>query len=172
MLKRMHGIAATALCAVSFALLAAPHAQAAGTEIARAEVTGKPWVLVWVDTKDGTGIDNKAAQSFQTLFAGTVWSITDDNRIAVTKDGKGLLQLLYPSWEDQSAFPFHARAQRAFVDGVLFRYPSEPDKGHADVYITELGTDGTSSRTIHLQVALAFAGGGTNEGNGEIDWGF
>ena len=167
MLKRVHLIAATALCSLTLGLLAIPDAHAAGQPLFTGQASGASG-NAWIDDDKGTRGDKSTAQQFVNAFVGSSWTIQDDNHVLVTKDGKTLLSTVWRGPDDHSTFLLHAAAAKQFVNGRIFRNidQNDPSKALAVLYIDQISSDGRSLRSAEIFVDLKLDGGGSGGGTG------
>jgi hypothetical protein len=156
MFQRIHRIIATAACGITLALLSGPCAHAAANTVLSGQVKTTPWVRVWVDNEKGTQLDAKATKAIQSQFTGTEWTALDNGQVVVSKGGKALVGGSYLSFNDDTYILFHGRAGNQIIDGRFYSYDDDPTKGFGMLYVTELGSDGHSSRTSVIEVDLEF----------------
>jgi hypothetical protein len=157
MFQRIHRIIATAACGLTLALLSGPWAHAAPKTVLSGQVFLVLSVHVWDDTEEGTQLDDEAAKAVWMQYAGTKWTALDNGQVVISKGRKTLAGGVdLDPQRDNTSFLFHGRAGNQIIDGRLDRSKDDPVVGYGEVYVTELGGDGRSSRTAYIQVLLVF----------------
>jgi hypothetical protein len=150
-LRRLFAVAA-ALC--FFPLSRAAFAQDPQLLVG-ARVVGESIALAWADTSEGLRLDDERAQAVIEQFTGTDWAFFDNSQLVIGKNAEPILSLFFAATEDRTFFIIHRRESTFQVDGKVIR-DAATKEGFADLYITTIAEDGTSSSTVFLEVGLNF----------------
>jgi hypothetical protein len=172
MLKRMTLIAAAAVCSLTLGFHG-PAAHAAGTPsvVAKAQADPNPFVLIWVDTDQGTGLSD-STQAIHDQFADTEWTLQDDGLLTVSKAGKAVVTAVWASNKAGTWMPIHGRIGSTTIDGTIYRDEQDMSKGGGELFINQVAKDGKSARSMRIDVNLTFAGQQAPADNGNNDGGF
>jgi hypothetical protein len=167
MLKRAHLIAATALCGLTLGLLPARTAHAAAAQTVTFQMTDVAFALAWVDSGNGSTINQNVAKTFHDQYVGTTWTVVGNSAKVTTSDGKTLVTVNSVQTQDGTQFFLHERSGSATIDGTIFRGEPQSDgstdmtKGWAELYLVLPSKDGKSWASVHLAGPLTFSDGGT-----------
>jgi len=113
-------------------------------------------VNVFADTADGhVSLDTNAAQPIQDQFTGTDWGFFDDGTLVIGKNAQPVQQAVYLTTQDRTFFVFHFTDKTHIVNGTVIRSSTDPKQGAADLFLTTLAADG-SSTTAYIQFTLTF----------------
>lgn len=160
MLKRVHLIAAAALCGLTLGLLPLPAAHAANT-VATAQVTGDPFIVGWVDTSQGVTTDKNLEKSMHDLFAGAAWTLTDNSSLVITgQNGKGILSASYVG-DPTKIVTFHGLNGSANLNGDFEVNPSDATKGFVVMWVSFPSSDGKMLASPRIQLNLTIGGSKT-----------
>jgi hypothetical protein len=168
MMKRMHLIAATALCSLTVGLLPLPAARAANT-VVTAQVTGDPFVIGWEVTGKGITQVKNLEKAMHDLFAGATILLQDDHSLVVAgQNGKPILQAAYVG--DPTKVVTFFGPSGPIVNGDLYVDPSDASKGGALLWATWASKDGKTLYCPRIQLGLSFgSSGGTGTGLGPFN---
>jgi hypothetical protein len=168
MMKRMHRTVAAALCGIALGVAALSPVHAAGQTVLQGQSDQNTYALVWMDTSNGTSLDDKTAQSTEAQFSNTTWILQDNQNLTISQNGKALLTTFWVSNKDMTYIPLHSRSGNTTVDGTIYRDSKDPAQGFAVIFINQVGSNGQSSRCLRVEANLTFgsASGGNGNGNG------
>lgn len=158
MFKRMHLVAAAAVCGLTMGLLPLPAAHAANT-VVTAQVSGDPFIVGWVDTSQGIGTDKNLEKSMHDLFAGATFAFQDDNSLTVTgQNGKTIFRAAYVGDPTKIA-TFHIGG-KVIINGDFGATSNDGTKAFSVMWVSFPTSDGKGLESPRIQLNLT-AGGGT-----------
>jgi hypothetical protein len=113
-------------------------------------------VDVFADTADGRASPNPdAAQPIQDQYTGTDWGFFDNGLLVIGKNAQPVQQAVYLTTQDRTFFVFHFADKSHIVNGTVIRSSTDPKQGAAELFLTTLAADG-SSTTAYIQFLLTF----------------
>jgi hypothetical protein len=113
-------------------------------------------VDVFADTADGrVSLNPDAAQPIQDQYTGTDWGFFDDGTLVIGKNAQPVQQAVYLTTQDRTFFVFHFTDKTHIVNGTVIRSSTDPKQGAAELFLTTLAADG-SSTTAYVQFLLTF----------------
>jgi hypothetical protein len=149
-IRRLIPLAALLCVALSRSAMAQAMLQNAAT-------TTSLTVNVFADTADGrVSLDPNAVQPIQDQYTGTDWGFFDDGTLVIGKNAQPVQQAVYLTTQDRTFFVFHFTDKTHIVNGTVIRSSTDPMQGAADMFVTTLAADG-SSTTAYFQFILSFA---------------
>lgn len=169
MKKSLASLIALTATVLALSTVAAPEARAQeqAQVILTAQASAEPFAFAFVDANGQTGSNAELAKTMKTHFAGSQWSITNNGQLTVSKGGQALIQALYVANEKKTWFLLHRKTAQSSVDGTIWRFSDDPNKGAAELFLTLVGQDGKTTATVFVAVDLQFStpgGGGGNTG--------
>jgi hypothetical protein len=113
-------------------------------------------VNVFADTADGrVSLDASAAQPIMDRYTGTDWGFFDNDLLVIGKNAQPVQQAVYLTTQDRTFFLFHFTDKTHIVNGTVIRSSTDPKQGAAEMFLTTLAADG-SSTTAYIQFILSF----------------
>lgn len=148
-IRRLIPLAALLCVALSRSAMAQAMLQNAAT-------TTSLTVNVFADTADGrVSLDANAAQPIQDQYTGTDWGFFDNDLLVIGKNAQPVQQAVYLTTQDRMFFVFHFTDKTHVVNGTVIRSSTDPKQGAADLFLTTIAADG-SSTTAYIQFTLSF----------------
>jgi hypothetical protein len=121
-----------------------------------AATTTSVTVDVFADTAGGqVSLDASAAQPFMDQYSGTDWGFFDNSLLVIGKNAQPVQQAVYLTTQDRTFFLFHFTDKTHIVNGTVIRGSTDPKQGAAEMFLTTLAADG-SSTTAYIQFILSF----------------
>jgi hypothetical protein len=144
-------------------LVARPAVAAEVNVVLRAVGEDDPFVISWVDTKDGkVDLDDTVADQISDLVAGVQYLFTDTGQLLLADGPANDLKTVFPALneahnEARTFTSAHLRTpdRSMFLDGTIERSSSDPTRGFAQWTLTLISADGGSASST-IQQNLAF----------------
>jgi hypothetical protein len=136
--------------------LAAPAGHSASLTFAQATAGDTPKAFLWIDAKQSTSLDATRAASLQDSYSKSVWSLTMDGKLTVTKhDHTGPLLGYWIASPNRLMFTLNGRQGNQVLNGTIYR-AADSDTGSAVICVSGPCQDSGDLCSAQVYLSLKF----------------